>query len=160
MNENQTEKRMLEKAAILLFIRSYKEMFGVEYKVLIYQERPDVILEDPEGNRIGMEVTHLFYDELEAKILLGKSNDSGHKIESFYKYLNVLNELLNKKGKTGLNYPIGYPCSLLVRDTSPVWTKEDFEAASSIIIPPKKVYKDIWLLTQDKTSTWSLFKIY
>ncbi|KUO53515.1 MAG: hypothetical protein APF76_11945 [Desulfitibacter sp. BRH_c19] len=159
MNENQSEKRMLEKAAIELFICSFKEIFGVEYKVVCYQERPDAILEDPEGNRLGMEVTHLFYDELKAKILLGKSNSTGHKTESFYKYLDVLNDLLDKKAKTGLNYPIGYPCSLLIRDTSPVWTKEDFEEANSLIKLPQKVYKDIWLLTQDKISIWSLFKI-
>lgn len=159
MNESQLEKKMLEKAAVKWFIHLFKEMFGVEYKVVCYQERPDAILEDIEGNRIGMEITHLFYDELKAKILLGRANYPGHKTEIFQNYLHALNTLLDKKGRIGLNYPIGYPCSLLVRDTSPIWTMEDFQKARSLIKTPEKVYKDIWLLTQDQASKWRLLKI-
>lgn len=159
MSEHDSEKRKLEKAAIELFIRCFKEAYGIEYRLIQQQERPDAIVEDENGKRLGLEVTHLFYDELEVKMLLGRSEQQTHGLENFDEQIKKLNSLLEKKGRTGLGYSNEYPCSLLIRNSSPIWTKEDFEGVISRIVAPRSQYQDIWLLTKDRFSAWYLIRL-
>ena len=153
------EKLRLEKAAIELFVRCFKKAHGKEYKLIQQQERPDAILEDEDGNRMGLEVTHLFHDELEVKMLLGRSEQQIHGLENFEDHIIMLSSLLEKKGRTGLCYTSEYPCSLLIRNASPIWTSEDFEGYISRIKAPESLYENVWLLTTDRYSTWSLIKL-
>lgn len=153
---HDSEKRKLEKAAIELFVLCFKKTYGIEYRLVQQQERPDAIVEDGNGKRLGLEITHLFYDELEAKMLLGRSQQQIHGLENFDDHLKELDCLLEKKVRTGLGYSTQYPCSLLIRNASRIWTKEDFDGVISKIKPTRSLYKDIWLLTTDRFSVWSL----
>lgn len=159
MSEHDLEKRKLEKKAIELFVRCFKETYGIEYRLVQQQERPDAIVEDENGKRLGLEVTHLFYDDLEVKMLLGRSEQQTHGLETFENEIKKLNILLEKKGRTGLGYSNEYPCSLLIRNSSPIWTKEDFEGVISRIKPPRSLYQDIWFLTRDRFSAWHLIRL-
>lgn len=159
LNEHDIEKRRLEKAAIELFVRCFKEEYGKEYRLVQQQERPDAIVEDEDGNRLGIEVTYLFYDVIEVKMLLGRSEQESHEPENLEEYIKVLNSLLEKKAKAGKGYSTDYPCSLLIRSASPIWTKEDFGRISSKIKAPQSQFKEIWLLTRDKFATWCLIRL-
>lgn len=163
MSEHDSEKRKLEKAAIELFVRCFKGTYGVGYRLVEQRERPDAIVVDENGNGLGLEVTHLYYDVLEAKMLLCRSEQKRHgKVsgpENFDDYIKVLNSILAQKLKTVLGYSTEYPCSLLIRNASPIWTKEDFVKAIAKIYAPKSQYKDIWLLTADRSSAWSLIRL-
>ncbi|TGE34478.1 hypothetical protein [Desulfosporosinus sp. Sb-LF] len=153
------EKRILEKSAIDLFISCFKETYGMGYRLVLQQERPDAIVVDESGRRLGIEVTYLFYDVTEAKMLLGRSEQQMHGLENFDCYIKVLNSLLEKKSIAGRGYSTEYPCSLLIRNSSPIWAKEDFCGAISRIKVPINQYKNIWLLTRDRFSAWGLIRL-
>ena len=71
----QNEKRLMEIAAIQIFLQHYNQINGSDYSLLRMQERPDALITNSQGVILGIEVTHLFYEPYEAKMLLGRSED-------------------------------------------------------------------------------------
>ncbi|MTI65500.1 MAG: hypothetical protein FH753_02755 [Firmicutes bacterium] len=160
MNEHDRVKKRLEKTAIDLFLTNYNKITKKNYILLRQQEIPDAIIIDDEGFKLGLEITHLFYDSTEAKMLLGRTENIEHKIEDINKLIDRLNRLLKKKRLIGPSYITEHPCILLVRNASPIFHISDFKENIDKIKIPKGVFKEIWLLTRDPIRfKWSLIKL-
>ena len=125
------------------------------------QECPDFLLEAEDGTCLGLEVTHLYYDSQEAKMILGRSSDGLHGVECFAHSVDALNKLLKKKGELGRSYQRSYPVSLLVRVASPIFDSSAFENSKHLLEIPKDVYQDVWLLAREhQNSQWHLISLY
>ena len=67
------EKEDLELAACIYFINRYNQEHNTNLELVKHTDKPDFILSDAvTGERVGVEVTHLYYDENEAKMILGR----------------------------------------------------------------------------------------
>lgn len=69
MNVHETEKRALEKGAVVWFLRHYNALTHKDYRLVCQQERPDAIVEASDKSALGLEIAHLFYDSEEARML-------------------------------------------------------------------------------------------
>lgn len=150
------EKRALEKAAIEWFLLHYNTITHKDFRLVCQQERPDAIIEASDCSRFGLEIAHLFYDDLEAKILLGKTKTKVHGPERFSYLVDRLNRILMRKGELGCSYSCPFPISLLIRSASTIFSGPDFESARKEIAVPKGVYEAIWLLARaDDSDGWT-----
>ncbi|URJ58873.3 hypothetical protein [Paenibacillus polymyxa] len=138
MRNHNDEKSALEEVAISIFIDLYNFNRQDDLKVVKKQECPDYILKNTKEDFIGIEVTHLFYDPEEAKMLLGRSTKEFHGLENSTHYIETLNELLKQKEKKIDKYNAVYPVALLVRNASPVYGMSDFLKYKSAIYKPEK----------------------
>lgn len=159
MKNHNDEKQILERDAIELFINISRAGRGVDYRIIAKQESPDFVLADEFGNMIGVEVTHIFYDSEEAKMLLGRSDRKTHGLENLDGFIAELNIALKKKGEKGNNYEFDYPLSLLIRNASPLWGLSDIEHSLDKLQVPTGIYQEIWILTRDNSSKWYLVRI-
>jgi len=159
MNKHDVEKYQLEKSAMDLFIEIYNENFENKLKIFLKQERPDFLLVDYENNLLGMEIAHAFYNPLEAKILLNRNNNVSSKLENFNTFFSKFNKIIIKKCKIGEKFICDYPYSLLIRNTSPIFTSEDIESSIHNIDIPNNQYKNIWILSHNNSSKWVLIRI-
>ena len=156
MNYHDIEKHALEKAAISWFIQQYNAARNKNYYLLCQQERPDALLANPDGQTIGLEIAHLFYDYQEAKLLLGRSEPVLHGVETLRRLICRLNQLIVKKHEVGSAYCWENPLLLLIRCASPVFTAEDFTDVHDYLEVPRGVYDEIWMLVRDsETQGWS-----
>lgn len=148
MTSHDEEKAELEQAALDLFLTIYNANRDVPISVLHRQERPDFVLTDPDDNVLGLEVTHLFYDQLEAMTLLGRSNLSIHGYEVISESLDTLNRLLKQKEEKMRKYEADYPVSLLIRNSTRIFGMSDFLKYKETIYKPDGALH-IWFLSRD-----------
>lgn len=96
------EKEALEEAACLYFIDSYNKAHGTHFEIKEHKDKPDFLVEDSSTSEtMGVEVTHLYYDSEEAKMLLGRLSlhlRPDNK-KNFYALADRLNDLLEKKNQ-------------------------------------------------------------
>lgn len=91
MNKSHNkEKVLLEEYALRYFIEDFKRQTGIESKIISRREGPDAVVEY-NSTKIGIEITHLYYDSEEAKILFERSESKQHGLERFDKFINQLN---------------------------------------------------------------------
>ncbi len=160
MDQVWKEKKSLERAAIELFIAIYNANNERQYRLLYQQERPDAVLEDKLlRSKLGMEITHLFYDAEEAKMLLGRSMQSIHDPESLENLIAGLNHLIAVKEEKRNGYSKAYPVSLLIRNVSPVFGMSDILGIRDRIVRPKAEFEDVWLLSRDAANEWLLLNL-
>jgi len=149
MNTHSNEKHGLEKAAICIFLPLYNDRFDKRFRLVQMTDRPDAILEDQDGTRIGLEVAHLFYPGgREARLLLRRATGV-HGVQTFDRLIDELNRLLYKKAEARSGYACPYPVLLLIRNASPIWSGPDFIKARDMLRAPVGVYHEIWLLARD-----------
>lgn len=151
---------MLEQAAAEHFVAAINELYATSYQILAHSDKPDIIIGNLEsGRRIGIEVTHLFYNSEEAKILLGKSDAEQDGPEDILSFIYRLNKLLEQKAEKARGYDHGYDLALLIRVVSPVFEKSYFDRFERMIKVPQSEYSHIWLLFFDFNShKWNLIK--
>ena len=155
------EKKALEISAVKYFIAAFKKQNHIDYKIVQHQDRPDIIIEDRNTKkRLGVEVTHLFYDSQEARIILGRAKDQVHGPETIDQYILRLNQLLQQKADKAKGYQCNNDNILLVRVVSPVFDIDDFNASAEKIVVPVCLYKNIWLLFYDfDHNYWGILKL-
>lgn len=150
MTDLLNEKWMIEESAALALVETLNFQQGTSYEILIHADRPDIVIEDRRnGTRLGVEVTHLFYDSEEARFLLGRSQKQGHSPEYIEEYIRRLNALLQQKSQKAKGYNHEYPLALLIRVVSPVFHLYDFKIYASRIVVPPSDFQIIWLLFYD-----------
>lgn len=144
----KNEKPELEVAACNYFLQSYNSFLKTNFSLIDHDDKPDIIIKDNNsGEVIGLEVTHLFYDTNEAKILLGRSLNIIHDPMNMYTLVQRLNDLLQKKTEAALKYSFAKRMFLLVRVASPIFFLSDFEIyEDEINIPMFNPFDQIWLL--------------
>lgn len=148
------EKKRLEAAVVEEFLPQFNAINHSTYSLLEIEdhERPDALLEDCTGTRLGLEITHVYHDDQEAKILLGRSPIPFSGLQSFNVLLDILLYRIRKKQKDANSYPCPYPLLLLVRIVSPVFTWRDFQDAvrNGLIQLQPSAFNEVWLLARDE----------
>lgn len=160
MDESHSkEKTLLEEYALKYFIEDYERQTGIKGIIISRQEGPDAVVEI-NGVRVGLEITHLYYDKDEAKMLFGRSENKQHGLERFDRLIYELNELLQKKAIKSFTYNCEYQVSLLIRNGSPIYGLTDFKKSQDNILIPHNKYLNIWFLSRDDNdSCWRLLKL-
>lgn len=143
-------KKSLEREAVDLFINLYNQTANNRLRLLYQQEKPDAVLMDSRGNKIGLEITHLFYSEQEARQLFQREHRSILCVESIDTLIESLNQLVLRKEAKSTGYSPDYPITLLIRNLSPCCGWSDFNEAWDQIIPPSTAFLEVWLLTKER----------
>lgn len=145
------EKKRLEREAIDLFVGLYNQTADNRLRLLYQQEKPDAVLMDTRGNKLGLEITHLFYSEQEARQLFQQEHRSIiFCVESIDTLIDSLNQLVLRKEAKSAGYSSDYPLALLIRNLSPSFGWSDFNQAWEKIKTPTAAFTEIWLLTRDR----------
>ena len=157
MNKHNDEKDKLEGYALDYFLNKHKPYWELVEK----KEKPDFLLRSKEtGKQFGIEVTHLWYDDEEARMLLGRSNKKVSDLQNADTLIKELNNRLVKKDTKARKYKFDKPMFLLIRITSRVFDKSTFDMyETDIVIPPDCIFKAIWLLFYNfDTQKWKDLK--
>lgn len=150
MNDSLDEKRLLEEGAALDLVEALNLRYGLGFGISEHNDRPDIVIEDyAKGIRIGVEVTHLFYDSDEARRMLGRSATMEHPPENIEECIRRLNALLLQKSEKSHGYDHEDPLALLVRVVSRVFKEGDFHDNLAKVIVPESDFQYIWLLFYD-----------
>lgn len=148
------EKRKLEEAACRYFLEEYNKEQGTHFKIIKHGDKPDFTVQD--GDEVlGVEITHLYYGDKEAMLLLGRLNKELTEVEIFPTLAENLNALLRDKTKQAHGYDMAHPVILVIRVASPVFNDEDFGDLEDKIVVPENLFAEIWLLARDdETGDW------
>jgi len=154
-------KKKLEREAVDLFVRLYNQTADNRLRLLYQQEKPDAVLMDSRGNKLGLEITHLFYSEQEARQLFQREHRSIiclESTESIDTLIESLNQLVLRKEEKSIGYSSDYPLALLIRNQSPSFGWSDFNLAWDKIAAPSGAFTEVWLLTKEHAATeqWHL----
>ncbi len=150
MGAHENEKERLQEVATHYFLPAYAALVQKTFRLVTLQDRPDAILEALDGTRRDLEITSLFTDDEEAKILLGRSSSLCHGIQSSDEALLRLNTRLAEKERQGASYQCRHPMLLVIRVASPIFTSPDFERFRDDIHVPRGVFSETWLLFPDE----------
>lgn len=153
----KSEKERLEEYAMKYFITAYPK--GL--KVLIHSDKPDfTLLDTNDESKIGVEIAHLWHDSNEAKILLGRSEQTIHGIMCANDLIKVLNALLEQKANKVSRFLPHDKFFLVIRVASPIFDKSTFDIYEESIVCPENRYNEIWLILDDnnKNSRWTELK--
>lgn len=155
------EKLALELAACTYFIASYNGLHKTKFQIQKHQDRPDFLLKDVDtGEMVGVEVMHLYYDAVEAKMVLGRLSGKLHGVMTISHLIQQLNSDLADKINTAASYDFPGKLILLVRVASPIFDRQDFDMyEDEITVPQPNTIAEIWLLFWDQTTgTYSNLK--
>jgi hypothetical protein len=152
--KNDREKRALERAAVKIMIEINNHNHDNKLRLLYQQEKPDAVLQDSYRRKIGMEITHLFYDAEEAKRLLGRSIDNIQRLEVIEQMIEVLNNRIQIKESKIASYSTAYPISLIIRNLSSAFGMSHILQAKRLIYTPLGKFTNIWFLSRDGSSEW------
>ncbi|WP_135555754.1 hypothetical protein [Paenibacillus cymbidii] len=142
-------KLQLEREAVRLFVSIHNRTSGNPLRLLYQQDKPDAVLMDSRGCKLGLEITHLFYDQEEARQQFLHQHRSFVCIESFAHLVEELNQLLARKEAKSRGYNHEYPLALLIRNLSLNFGWNDFDSAWDAIKAPSEAFTDIWFLARD-----------
>jgi hypothetical protein len=151
---NDQEKRALERAAVKMMVDIYNRNHDNKLRLLYQQEKPDAVLQDAYRRKLGMEITHLFYDAEEAKRLLGRSPDHIQRLEVIEQLIQVLNTRIQIKEHKITTYSTAFPIGLTIRNLSSAFGMSHILQAKASIYKPQGKFTNIWLLSRDGDSEW------
>ncbi len=116
------EKEQLERKALAYFLRLYNRKLDRKFKLLKKRERPDFEIEDKiSGQRLGVEISHIFHDKKEAMMFLGRDASNFHGIITAEDHVQVLMRILKDKAAKIKGYICDYPIILVIRDYSKIF---------------------------------------
>lgn len=153
------EKRKREVAFAEIFLRLYN---AVEPSPLAWipadaRDRPDVRLAYEDGSLLGVEVTELVYDPVEARMTRGRATTISSGPQELSTLIEVLRERIADKVRKVADYPFEGPIALLVAVVSPLFTLEDLvphlEAGAADL--PEGIFAAVWLLGHTSAGEWS-----
>lgn len=143
------DKARLERAAMLMFIRAMRLKYGRTLSIYEQRERSDFWALDEAGRQVGVEITHLYHNEEEARFLNGRALTDIHPITTTDGFLDALNRSLLKKAPLSFNYEAPDGLMLLIRVTSPQVKKAEIEANLARVQMPPSAFDEVWMLFYD-----------
>ncbi len=147
------EKWALEREAAEAFVFAFNELNSTHFKLAKHADKPDFTATEKDTNQtVGIEITHLFYDDEEAKLLLNRSQSNYMELVETGELIDVLNKRLAIKAEKGNKYIFNDPIHLVVRVASPLVHKSDFDKHNSKIQVPESVFEHTWLVFQDDST--------
>ena len=143
-----SEKQDLELAACTYSIASYNAIHQANLELVQHRDKPDCVLRDAvTGELVGVEVTHLYYDATEAKMVLGRLSKQLHGVMTISQLIEKLNADMAEKISRAAKYDFEGKLVLLIRVASPIFDKQDFEMyEDEIDVPELNTFAEIWLL--------------
>lgn len=153
MHYSEQEKVELEHQAAKLFMRWYERNTGKHIRHIWHNQpdRPDVSCLF-EGEKLDLEIAHLYGSEEEAMAILGRNLDektrlSLHSLQKDpvdSRLLAALNRILeNKSTKTYRSNRVW----LVIRNAHPAWKKEDIKSLEHRInMPEPHVFEKVWIV--------------
>ncbi|MGR0279656.1 hypothetical protein ACUM5Y_11500 [Marinomonas dokdonensis] len=166
MHQSELEKIALEHEAAKLFMRCYERNTGKAIRHIWHNDpvRPDVSCMF-EGERLDIEIAHLYGSEEEAMEILGrdltdKTRQVLHRLKNEPaddRLLSSLNRILeNKATKTYKTKRVW----LVIRNAHPAWQQEDIKALEhKILMPTGHVFEKVWILGDMEGKT-GIVRIY
>jgi hypothetical protein len=153
MHNSEQEKIELEHLAAKLFMRCYERNTGKHIRHIWHNDpiRPDVSCM-LEGERLDIEIAHLYGSEEEAMAILGrnlteKTRATLHTLKDELaeeRLLQSLNRIL--ENKAGKHYETKRVW-LVIRNTHSAWRQEDIKALEHrIIMPVPHAFEKVWIL--------------
>ncbi|MEP3350787.1 MAG: hypothetical protein ABJN96_12665 [Marinomonas sp.] len=153
MHHSEEEKIALEHDAAKLFMRCYERNTGKPIRHIWHNDpmRPDVSCLF-EGERLDIEIAHLYGSEEEAMEVLGR--DLSEKTKQILaqlkeepadeRLLKSLNRILENKSSKRYKTERVW---LVIRNTHPAWKQEDIKALEHLItMPEPHVFEKVWIL--------------
>ncbi|WP_409342981.1 hypothetical protein [Paenibacillus sp. MBLB4367] len=156
MKRRNEEKLHLEKEAISIFVNIYNRNNPVKLRLLYQQEKPDAVLQDAKRQKLGLEVTHLFFGSEEAKMLFGRSQETSCALETLDVLVEELNKRIERKEQKISAYSHDYPVALLIRNASPAFGMSNILAVKDRIRKPLPSFVHTWFLSRDGSEEWLL----
>jgi hypothetical protein len=143
------EKSRLERAAMLMFLRALRLNYGRELHIWEQRERPDFVARGPWGKWVGVEITHLYHNEEEARYLNGRAPEGIHPLTSVAQLVDALNRSLQNKALRSYGYEAHEELILLIRVPSPEVQKSVVMAHRDQVSVPESAFDEIWMLFYD-----------
>lgn len=153
-NHSDDEKRELEHQAAKLFMRWYEKDTGKHIRHIWHNEprKPDVSCR-LEGERLDLEIAHLYGTEQEAMKILGRQLGQRTRQElkaqekfsdAHERLLEALNRILsNKAGKCYKSKRVW----LVIRNAHPAWQKDEIQTLKHCIqVPADHPFEQIWIV--------------
>lgn len=154
INKSDLEKRNLEHDAAKFFMRAYEALTGREVRHLWHNRpsKPDTscLLE---GERLDLEIAHLYGSEVEAMTFLGRDassqtlqalRDLEFTSTSHERLLEALNRIL--KNKSNKHYE-SKRVWLIIRNMHHEWSASEIEATKKEIqVPDSHAFEQIWIV--------------
>src|SRR5690606_39026187 len=119
-------------------------------------DKPDAVLQYANRNKLGLEITHVFYNADEARRLLGRSDHFEDYPKSLDKWVEELNALIKRKEQKIESYDQGFPVALLIRNSSPDIGMSQILSKKEQIYRSANKFENIWLLSRDGFQDWLL----
>ncbi len=167
ISDSRSEKIELEHQAAKLFMRWYEQLTGMQIRHIWHNEptRPDVSCR-LEGERLDLEIAHLYGSEQEAMKLLGRelTPHTSEELQALarvddqhQRLLDALNRILANKAQK--NYDSARVW-LVIRNVHPAWTVEDIRGLQhGISVPPRHPFEQIWIVG-DFNGTSGIVQLY
>lgn len=142
------------------FLELYNINNPIALQMVRQQEKPDALLVDANNELIGLEVTHLFYDMEEARLMMSRSELTKPGAEVLDNFIKVINDRIVSKEHKLQDYSHEYPCMLLIRNVSLLFGMSDVLSFKHKLVPPSGMFTQVWLLSRDFTPDWLLINLY
>ena len=154
LSSSEQEKVELEHQAAKIFMRCYERDSGHEIRHLWHNRpsKPDVSCR-LEGERLDLEIAHLYGSELEAKQILGRELNEETCLElrnldsmtqPEERLLKALIRILYNKS---LKHYRSERVWLVIRNAHPAWDRAQIEALrNKIDVPPSHPFEQIWMV--------------
>lgn len=156
--QHSEEKRLLEKYSVTAFTHKLEEQ-GRHLRYIRHRDMPDTVVSDVHGNEIGVEVTYIFYDEDEARLLLGKEPRKRSHSHQESEIIDILNKRLLKKAQKAKNYDFDGKLILLIHSPSPLAEEETFEKFKNKIVIPESRYNEVWLIIEEEKDDQEIIRL-
>lgn len=143
------DKARLERAAMLMFVRALRLAHRRELQIVEQRERPDFVGRDRAHLLVGVEITHLYHSEEEARFLNGRSDLAIHPLTTAAELLDALNRTLDKKATLSHQYERFGALWLLIRVSSPEVPKRRVAELLHRVRVPPSAFDEIWMLFYD-----------
>lgn len=152
-NGSTEEKVELEHQAAKLFMRHYEQLTGQKIRHIWHNQprKPDVSCR-LKGERLDLEIAHLYGSEEEAMLILGRhlsdqTRQALHELQtvsSDVRLLNALNRILRQKAIK--RYQSGRVW-LVIRNAHPAWSHNQIIALQHHIdVPQQHPFEQIWMV--------------
>lgn len=166
MKSSSDEKLELEHQAARVFMRLYKQKFGIKMQHIWHNQpaKPDVSCY-LEQQRLDLEIAHLYGSEAEAMKILGRELKGGtlDALQSLSQFpvaerlLQALDKLISNKAQKSYDSEKVW---LVIRNAHPDWHAEELEQTPHLLqIPPRHPFEQIWLVA-DMTGQAGLLPLY
>lgn len=167
VNKSELEKIQLEHEADRLFMRAYEKSQGVEIRHLWHNKptKPDTscLLE---GDRLDLEIAHLYGSEVEAMTILGRDasektlqalRDLDKHSTSHERLIEALNRILESKSTKSYQSSRVW---LIIRNMHHEWSASEIvNARNEIQVPSSHNFEQIWIVGDAKGES-GIVKLY